>query len=382
MISTLFLIGQIGLSIYIIVMLGIVILYFIKNLKPVATKEIAPVKKIFENNLAIIFYDFASEEEILERIQELQNQNYHNFTAYFFIKTPIIETNNLTNIKIIRPFQLTLNGLNFLSLCKQYFIKKPKAIIALRSNASLSKDFLFRMNLNLLKGIEAVQAQVIVDGNNESLESYQKMAREFFNLIDREAPNSLGISAAIWQQGFMLSYSAFNEIDFNRIASNDKYLQAELISKSIKIAYDSTARIFGKPLNETEFKVEKRKGLSQYFYNIKLGFKLLIEGLKKPNCDKIIFGLNYLRPPLYLVLASSFVLLLINLNSFASINLFAFVAFLGIVFCLIFIFKAKKIIQFFNPLKLTIEALKPEKSPYSHNNSFLYSHHPEMKSKP
>lgn len=373
MTSIILFVGQLGLALYILIILILVMVYAIKNLsaKPIVVTSV-PENDLFEHSIAIVFYDFASENEILLRVQELQSQHYQKYTAYFFIKTPIIETNNLENIKITRPYQATLSGLNFLEIAKQHFIDVPDAVIALKSSSSIAKSYLHQMNLNLFQHKKAIQSQVIINGNNESLGVYQKVARDVLNLIDREVPNTLGISAAIWEQGFMLSYPIFKEINFQKIGSNDKLLQAELICRSVKIEYNSNARIFGKALRNKEFQNKKQSQLKLYWYNIQLGFALLWAGLRNPNIDKIVFGFNYLRPPLYLSLVSCILLFGLNLLQKDNSLLFNIIALIGVIYFSILLIKGRGVLKYLKQIVGTKHyGFGASKHQHSHAYTFL-----------
>jgi hypothetical protein len=371
MASILLFLGQISLALYTSLIISLVLIYLVKNFSYNEEIQPKPKSELFEKHLAIVYYDFASEKEIFDRIKELQNQNYYNYTAYFFTKTPIIEVNNLNNVKIIRPLHTRLNGLNFLEIVKQFIDKTPDAVIAISRESSLNSSFLNCMNLNLLQGKKAVQSQVIINGNNESLGIYQKVAREVLNLIDREAPNAFGISAAIWEQGFMLDYQIFRDINFHFIANNDKLLQAELICRSIKIDYDAKAIILGKTLKNEDFKVKKNSHLKMYYHNFELGFKLLYEGLRHPNIDKIIFGFNYLRPPIYLALASSFLLLFSNIKQDQNNSLFETIAVIGIVGCVLVLLKGHNFIRFLNQLQTRSKNFGSNYQKHDHSSSYI-----------
>ncbi len=314
--------AELILAAYIISMLFLIAAYLFKNVAAEDVAKQSSLNEIFENPLAIVFFDTANENDILARVQELQLQQYKNYSAYFFVKQAIVLSNHLPQIKIISLQSNDETGLNLLETAKSHFISEPKAIIALHAQTSLSRDYLAKMNLNLLKGKLAVQSQVIVNGNNESLINYQKIARIFLDSLDREVPSSVGISASIWGQGFMLDKSIYDEIDFNMVGVNDKLLQAQIILNSVKIDYDSEARVFAKTLDTKALNAKKKFELKMYLYNLGLGINLLFAGLKKPNLDKIVFGLNYLRPPLYLVMLAS--VLLFGLNQISQVSFDAF----------------------------------------------------------
>jgi hypothetical protein len=344
--------AQLGLAFYIVSMVYLVLMYYAKNLTEKPNNEVVLSNSYCENHLAIIFNDYIEEEALLEKIQQLNQQGYKNYSAYFFIDSPIVEINNLKHIRIIRPNSKRLRPFGLLEMAKSYLNNDTQAIIILKSTSSFDSGFLWHMNQNLLEGKQVVQSQLLVNGINSVVPNYQVVARNFFNLIDRDAMKANGISTALWSHGFMIKNAIFDAINFNDLEGNDKALQAHLISKSIKINYEPHAKIFETALGEPELVKTRLVWATNYLFSVNLGFRLLLEGVKNPNLDKIIFGFNYLRPPLFLTLTASIVLAILDFIYMPNIILFMGVSIIGILISLFIILKPYKLISFFGQKEL------------------------------
>lgn len=344
--------AQLGLAFYIVSMVYLVLVYYAKNLTEKPTNSVVIANTYSENHIAIVINDYLDEASLLEKVQQLNHQGYKNFSAYFFIDSPIVEINNMKHIRIIRPNSKRLKPLGLLEEVKSYLNDDTQAILVIKNTSTLDKDYLWHMNQNLLEGKEVVQSQLLVNGINSITNNYQVIARKFFNLIDREAMKANGLSSAIWSHGFMMKSSIFEAINFKDLEGNDKALQAQLISKSIKIHYEPHAKIFETALEETELVKTRMEWAASYWFTVNLGFNLLLEGVKNPNLDKIIFGFNYLRPPLYLTLMASVILAILDLIYMPELILFMGIAILGTFISLFLILKPYKLIALFGQKEL------------------------------
>jgi hypothetical protein len=154
----------------------------------------------------------------------------------------------------------------------------------------------------------------------------------------------------------MIENSLFHELNFNDYQNNNKGLQANFLTKSVKIEYNSEAKIIEKVLDEEEFLVKQKNGFQYYIYNLNLGFQLILEGFKNPNMDKLIFGFNYLRPPLLIMLVSSIVLAAIDIIWMPKLAMFIWISLLGIISSLILLLNPIKIFKLYTPIKISIGA--------------------------
>jgi len=344
--------AQLGLVFYIVSMVYLVLVYYAKNLTKKPTSSVVMANTYYENHITIVFNDYIDEASLLEKVQQLNHQGYKNYSAYFFIDSPIVEFNNMKHIKIIRPNSKKLKPFRLLEEVKSYLNEDTQAILVIKTTSTLDNNFLWHMNQNLLEGKDVVQSQLLVNGINSITNNYQVIARKFFNLIDREAMKANGLSSAIWSHGFMMKSTIFEAINFKDLEGNDKALQAKLISKSIKIDYEPRAKIFETDLEEKELVKTRMEWVVSYWFTVNLGFKLLLEGIKNPNLDKIIFGFNYLRPPIYLILMASIILAILDIIFMPKLILFMGVALLGTLISLFLILKPYKLIALLGQKKL------------------------------
>ncbi|OYU97721.1 MAG: hypothetical protein CFE21_05380 [Bacteroidetes bacterium B1(2017)] len=367
-----FIVAQIGLSFYIISTLYLLLVYFIKSKTQV---QIAPktVQLNIEHPISIVFNTYCSENDLFKHIQDLNNQEYRNYTAYFFVDEPMVIYNGLENIKIIRPLQKRYSSFGLLNLVKNYIPDNPEAVLVVNSSSKIKEGTLAALNQNIQKGFEVVQCNLVASNNSERLSNYQAISLNFFNLIDRKAMQSSGLSAALWGSGFMLNYNLFCELDFESYQQNDKALQAELLKKSIRISFEPEAQIIEKTYTEQEFAQTKAKSFHLYLYNFKLGFNLLLDGILNPSFNKIIFGFNYLRPPLIVMLFASVSLGIIDLYRQPKFEVFLWVAIIGTFISALFLMQTGKAKQLIRPITLSIKILLlkliPKKSIQAKQNS-------------
>ncbi|MCF8254628.1 MAG: hypothetical protein K9H61_00635 [Bacteroidia bacterium] len=375
MIQLLLITIQIFLALYIVSTFFLVLIYYLKNTNVLNKPNSKRVSVYQENHIAIVFNNYSNENELLSQIQFLNQQEYKNYSAYFFVDGPIVQSNNYSHIRIIRPQTKKFQFLGLLNLVKNYFDETPAAVLIINSSSKISEDFLFKMNQQLLLGNQVVQCKIQVENHDEIPINYQGFAKTFFNLIDREAMQANGLSATLWNQGFMIENKLFQELNFEKYPKNVKALQADIISRSYKISYESEAKIKEIGLNQEEFISNKIRGIDHYFFNLRIGYNLLSEGIKNPNIDKIIFGFNYLRPPIYLLFISSVLLVIIDLLWLQNLPFFGWVAATGIVVSIITLFHPFRIMQILKPFTKSLKEIRSQEKVFTkkQNASYIFN---------
>lgn len=346
MLQLIILLAQIGLAFYIISSMYLVMVYYLRNSSAFYERTQTNVDAYFENHINIVFNNYVDEENLIRQVQFLQQQAYRNFTAYFFATDKLITLNNFDNIKVICLNEKQHTPYGLVDLAKKYFDSKPDAILVVNSNSLLHPELLHKLNAKLLEGANAIQCQIVVETEAGESAGYQQLAKRFFNLIDRDAMQANGLSSAIWNQGFLLRYAIFESLNFSLFKHNDKALQAELIAHSVHIDYEPSAKIIERPMNTEELLESKATNYAYYFFNLRLGFHLLLEGFKNPSMDKIIFGFNYLRPPLWIMLLSSISLVSIELIYQLEIALFFWIALIGILISSLLLIRPGKKLEY------------------------------------
>jgi hypothetical protein len=327
---------KILLSFYILSILYLLLMYYLKNTQAISTQKAEMEKPFRENHIALIYNGVISEADLLNQIQFLKQQNYQNFSAYFFTDSAYLDANYISNVNIqiipkkaYAPYELV----HFIS---HNFFTKPDAVMVVRPNVVLMEGIFENLNLGLLHGQLVAQCKIEVMGQQPA--SYQAISKKFFNFIDREAMSANGISAALWNHGFIIDYPNFKNLSFSEPNYTDKDIQAELISRSIHIHYHNQIIVKEKPIQIQEYVITRGKWIANYAFQAKIGFQLLVEAVKNPNLDKIIFGLNYLRPPLWLMFFASVGLLVLDNWEMSALPFFNYTALCGIMLSGIILF--------------------------------------------
>ncbi len=324
------------LAFYILSILYLLLMYYLKNTQATPSSPSEMKKPFREHHLALIFNGVINETDLLNQIQFLRQQNYQHFSAYFFTDTAIIDANYIPNINIQIVSKKTYDPFELVHLIGNNFLNKPEAVVVIRPNVILTDGILDQLNLSLLHGKLVAQCKIEIIGGQTA--SYQAFSKRFFNFIDREAMNANGLSAALWSHGFIIDYSIFKTLSFEEPNYSDKDLQAELISRSIHIHYLNQIIIKERPIQIQEYVLSRSRWLANYAFQAKIGFQLLVEAVKNPNLDKVIFGFNYLRPPLWMMFFASVGLLVLDNLVISTLPFFNYTAFCGIALSGIILF--------------------------------------------
>ncbi len=329
MITLLLIIIQMILAFFIVSTIYLLIVYYLKTFLGSGKITASASNEKKDHHLAIVFNDYVKEEDLLSKIQFLNSQGYRNFSAYFFIDEPYVTINNLKNIRIIRPLQKRFGRFGLLNLSKNYFEDTHDAVLVLDPKSELNPGYLQEMNNYLCQGYRVIQGQISVSEQSSEKGAYQRLSRRFYNLIDRKIHQANRLSSALWNQGFAIEARLFEKLNFDSYTNSDKALQAELITRSEKIAFASEAQITEPAFSNDELFAQKKNWYQQYFFNYHLGFNLLLEGIKNPNLEKILFGFNFMRPPLFIMLMASVCLASIDLIWMPKVAFFLWLAIFG-----------------------------------------------------
>ena len=356
MVNLLLVLAQIVLAFFIASTLYLLCVYYIK------TFISKPEEDFIEQNptlhhFAIVFNNYISEENLLRQIQFLNTQPYKNFSAYFFIDDPYVTINNMSHVRIIRPTQKRFGRFGLLNAAKNYFENAPDAVLVIDPSSTLTQNYLEEMNLYLCKGFRVIQGQVQSGNLTDKENAYQNLARRFYNLIDRKAHQANGLSSALWNQGFVIEGSLFEKLNFESYTESDKALQAELIIRSEKIVFANEAKLMEPEYSNEELLKQKQNWYQQYFFNYRLGINLLLEGIKNPNIEKIFFGINFMRPPLMVLMISSICLATLDLIWMPKAAFFLWLAIIGLVTSILLLSKPAKTRDYLNSLGISIKAI-------------------------
>ena len=103
-------------------------------------------------------------------------------------------------------------------------------------------------------------------------------------------------------------------------AGFDKVLQIEIIKSGQRIAFAKNAIVYDEKTSKSDQLVKQRaRWFNTWFKYAGLGVGVTVKSLLRLDWNGFLFGLMFLRPPLFLIVLSSFLIMVSNI--FININL-------------------------------------------------------------
>jgi cellulose synthase/poly-beta-1,6-N-acetylglucosamine synthase-like glycosyltransferase len=94
----------------------------------------------------------------------------------------------------------------------------------------------------------------------------------------------------------------------------DKILQGELVKRNIRIAFAKEAVVFDEKVTKAhELRNQRTRWIHAYFKFLHYGFINLFLGVKNLCFNQFYFGLNHLRPPLFILAIVSLLFMISDL---------------------------------------------------------------------
>ena len=96
-------------------------------------------------------------------------------------------------------------------------------------------------------------------------------------------------------------------------AGFDKVLQKLIVEKNKRIAFAAKAIVYDEKTSKPEQLVNQRsRWINTWFKYCKFSFTLIAKGIKNSSLNQFLFGLVLLRPPLFLFLIVSVIMMTVN----------------------------------------------------------------------
>jgi len=287
---------------------------------------------------AIIVTAFQQTTMLPAVVKSLLNLNYGNYVVYIVADDCILTEDLMFDdervIVLYPPHVLASNtASHFYAI--DHFIRAHDRLTIIDSDNLVEADYLNQLNVWFSKGFQAVQG-IRMAKNMDSTIACLDAARDiYYHFYDGKLLFNLNSSATLSGSGMAFTTKLYREcletLDIKG-AGFDKVLQAIILKRNLRIAFADQAIVFDeKTSKSTQLVNQRARWINTWFKYFKFGFEIVAKGLKNGSVNQLLFGLVLLRPPLFMFILISGLLMLINLFVSAvafSLWLLAFVLFL------------------------------------------------------
>jgi cellulose synthase/poly-beta-1,6-N-acetylglucosamine synthase-like glycosyltransferase len=319
--------------------------------KVLPKKKAKPPKPTQELDYGIIVTAYEHTETLRPAIDSLLKLNYNNYLIYI-----VADKCDVSNLKfdderviLFRPEQTLGSNTRSHFYAINRFKRAHQYLTIIDSDNLVDPEYINQLNLSFQQGYIAVQGVRKAKNLDTIYACLDAVQDIYYHFYDREVLFGIGSSCTLAGSGMAFATQLYRDclehLDITG-AGFDKVLQIEILKQGHRIAFAKNAIVYDEKTSHPEQLVKQRaRWFNTSFRYAKLGLNLMLRGLFHLNWSQFMFGLMFLRPPLFLIVLSSFVLMVANLFVSATLVygwLVAFALFAAAVLIALVLSKAEK----------------------------------------
>lgn len=331
---------------------------FLKVLASLLNREKVPTAndQMPETDFGVIITAYKNAEITKPGVISLLKQSYSNFEIYVMADECDISDYNLEDEKLTvfspdPPLRLKAKSIIY---AIEHFKRKHEYIVVMDADNLAHPDFLKVLHSYVQQGYRSVQGQRTAK-NLDSMYACADATGEFYkNYVERYVPYLIGSSAVISGSGMAVeaelykAYLASPEIEqgkhkWKKMLQEDKILQNFLLRRKEKISYAWDAIVYDEKVSSADqVETQRSRWLYSYFQNLPNSSGLVLRGLLGLNFNQLLFGLITIAPPLFILLFSSGLMMVLGLlinPPFALLMLLGLCIFIGNIFFVLYLSK-------------------------------------------
>lgn len=176
---------------------------------------------------------------------------------------------------------------------------KYDIVVILDADNLTDNDFLEKINDAFYSGCSAVQTHRVAKNRDTNIAVLDAISEEINNSIFRKGHTQIGFSSALIGSGMVFEYDLFKEcIMSSHQIGVDKQLEQILLLQNIYIEYLEVVYTYDeKVANKDSFYDQRRRWISNQFYNLFYGMKNIPLAILRGNWDYCNKLFQWMMPP-------------------------------------------------------------------------------------
>lgn len=316
-----------------------IILFIIYKLTP--KRKFQQIKKKEEPDYAIIVTAYEQTDTLKAAIASLLRLNYKQYIIYVVADKCDISDLNFDDERVflLRPEEpLQSNTRSHFYAIKRFKRNHPYLTI-IDSDNLVDTEYLNELNLLFNKGYSAVQGVRRAKNMDTIYASLDAVQDVYYHFYDREVLFGIGSSATLAGSGMAFTTDIYKRclehLDITG-AGFDKVLQIEILKQKERIAFAKKAILYDEKTSRPDQLVKQRaRWFNAWFKYARLGLHLMKVAIANKNWNQFLFALLVLRPPLFLIVLLSILMLAVSFF-INSVFVYCWIAAL-ILFCFSFL---------------------------------------------
>jgi cellulose synthase/poly-beta-1,6-N-acetylglucosamine synthase-like glycosyltransferase len=286
--------------------------------------KIAPRKKITqptggEPDYAIIVTAYEQTHTLKAAVTSLLKLNYSNYLIYVVADKCDISNLHFEDKRVIlfRPEEPLQSNTRSHFYAIKRFKRNHEYLTIIDSDNLVDPEYLNSLNVLFHQGYEAVQGVRKAKNLDTIYACIDAIQDIYYHFYDREILFAIGSSATLAGSGMAFTTRLYRQclehLDITG-AGFDKVLQIEILRQKHRIAFAKKAIVYDEKTSRSDQLVKQRaRWFNTWFKYAGWGVRLLFAGLIRFNWNQFLFAVLFLRPPLFLIVLSSFILMLSSL---------------------------------------------------------------------
>lgn len=323
--------------------------------------EKSKLKRVSHNEIdyGIIVTAYEQTHLIKSVVNSILELNYKNYLVYIVADNCDISDLNFSDSKIIllRPEDVLSSNIKSHFYAINHFRREHECITIIDSDNLVEPEYLNELNIIFDLGYEAIQGVREAKNLNSEYANLDGAGDIYYRYLDRKLLFEAGSSASLAGSGMAFTTSLYKKSLTKYLNSTgagfDKILQYEILQSGLRIAFAEKAIVYDEKTSKSDQLVKQRaRWLNTWFKFFGLGINMFLTGIIKMDRNRFLFSIMLIRPPLFLVLAASFIFFLINLFLFPLFSI------LWVLFAGIFLFFFYKSLAYFKANERIYNSIK------------------------
>jgi len=251
-------------------------------------------------------------------VQSVLALDYDNYLVYIVADNCDISGLDFNSDKVVllRPPNVLGSNTKSHFYAMSQFKRDHDFLTIIDSDNLVNSSYIAHLNRTFSEGYDAVQGLRAAKNLNGTIACLDAARDIYYHFYDGKLLYETGSSATLSGSGMAFScalYRVFLKENDVKGAGFDKVLQAWILKKNKRIAFNEYAIVYDEKTSKSDQLVQQRsRWINTWFKYFRLGFDILFLGARNFSKNQILFGITLLRPPLFIFLFLSFLLFLIN----------------------------------------------------------------------
>jgi cellulose synthase/poly-beta-1,6-N-acetylglucosamine synthase-like glycosyltransferase len=306
-----------------------------------------------ENDYAVIVTAYEQTDLLPSVVKSILRLNYTNFLVYIVADNCDVSNLHFPDPRVILLRPETVLASNTMShlYAIERFAREHEYLTIIDSDNLVDPDYIKELNVYFNNGFLSVQGVRKAKNLDTRYACLDEAGDMFYRMIDRKLLFGLGSSASLAGSGMAFSASFYKECIMSlniEGAGFDKALQMEILRRGKRIAFAEKAIVYDeKTSNPKQLVNQRARWINAWFKYAKKGISLAGMGVVKLNWNQFACGIVFVKPPIFILVALTGVIMLVDLFIMPSMLIFwtaAILSFVVVFLYALFYFKAPKVV--------------------------------------